>query len=104
MSEFECPVDGCEECELYRTESWCSRALPDYKGPSYERKVYMEGFWDALEFAEEHYKLLEEFMDKIIECERCWFYDSKEEWCGKHDRYTNPEGYCYWAIHTEVDK
>ena len=32
MEEVNCPVDNCEDCEFNRSQSWCARALPDYKG------------------------------------------------------------------------
>ena len=60
----DCPTDNCDECGYQRMESWCSRALPQYNGPDEKHKIYMEGFWEALDWAEEHYKWLEEHYEK----------------------------------------
>ena len=66
MAVENCPVECCEECEFYRTVSWCARAIPINKNVYDEKyRAYMEGFWEALDWAEEHYKSIEEFYDKI---------------------------------------
>ena len=44
MEELNCPVDSCEDCEFNRSQSWCARALPDYKGHTELEKIRMEGF------------------------------------------------------------
>lgn len=65
MANFECPVNDCEQCEYHRTESWCAQAIPEHKGPSKEYKIYMEGFWDAINWCEQHYKDLEEYLEEL---------------------------------------
>ena len=55
MEEVNCPVDNCEDCEFNRSQSWCARALPDYKGHTELEKIRMEGFWEAIDWCEEHY-------------------------------------------------
>ena len=64
MEEVNCPVDDCENCEFHRSESWCAQALPDYKGYTELEKIRMEGFWEALNWAEENYKWMEDHYDK----------------------------------------
>ena len=64
MEEVNCPVEHCEDCEFHRTESWCAKAIPDYKGYTDLEKIRMEGFWEALNWAEEHYKWMEDHYDK----------------------------------------
>ena len=65
MEEVRCPVDDCENCEFNRTQSWCARALPEYKGHTELEKIRMEGFWEAVDWCEEHYKWMEEHWDKL---------------------------------------
>lgn len=54
----------CENCKFHRSQSWCAKALPDYKGYTDLEKIRMEGFWEALDWAEEHYKWMEDHYDK----------------------------------------
>ena len=65
MEEVNCPVEHCEDCEFHRTESWCAKAIPLNK-TVYDDKYrsYMEGFWEALDWAEEHYKWLQDNYEK----------------------------------------
>ncbi len=63
--EFDCPVDDCENCEFNRSQSWCAQALPEYKGHTELEKIRMEGFWEALNWCEEHYKWMEEHWNKL---------------------------------------
>ena len=66
MEEVNCPVEHCKDCEFHRTESWCAQAIPINQSVYDEKyRAYMEGFWEALDWAEEHYKSMEEFYDKI---------------------------------------
>lgn len=63
--DFDCPVDNCEECEFHRSTSWCSKTVPEYKGPDENYKIRMEGFWEGLNCAEEHYRMIERYCEKI---------------------------------------
>ena len=65
MEELNCPVDNCEDCEFNRSQSWCARALPDYKGHTELEKIRMEGFWEAMDCCKEHYKWMEDHYDKM---------------------------------------
>ena len=65
MEEVNCPVDNCEDCEFNRSQSWCARALPDYKGHTELEKIRMEGFWEAIDWCEEHYKWMEEHWEQL---------------------------------------
>ena len=65
MEELNCPVDNCEDCEFNRSQSWCARALPDYKGHTELEKIRMEGFWEAIDWCEEHYKWMEEHWEQL---------------------------------------
>ena len=65
MEEVNCPVEHCEDCEFHRTESWCARAIPINQSVYDEKyRAYMEGFWEALDWAEEHYQGLKDHYDK----------------------------------------
>ena len=123
MAISECPVDECEKCEHYRTESWCARAIPDRPPLSDLYKSYMEGFWEALDWCEEHYKAIEEIIEEVdqkivdgiyvevIHCGDCALsqeiYDfdnllSKDwVWCPKNKRTKSVKGYCSEAISKE---
>ena len=106
MAISECPVDECEKCEHYRTESWCARAIPDRPPLSDLYKSYMEGFWDALDWCEEHYKelefILEEIDQKIVDgiyvevthCKDCIYYEGHNEYC-YNDMFAKEDGYCH---------
>ena len=66
--DFECPVedcDDCDNCEFNRSQSWCALALPDYKGDTELEKIRMEGFWEAVDWCEEHYKWMEEDWEQL---------------------------------------
>ena len=64
-SRWNCPSKDCEECEFHRTESWCAKAIPINKNVYDEKyRAYMEGFWEALDWAEEHYQWLEKHYEK----------------------------------------
>lgn len=65
MGDFECPVEDCKDCEFNRSQSWCARALPEYKGHAELEKIRMEGFWEAVDWCEEHYKWMEEHWKKL---------------------------------------
>lgn len=64
MGDFECPVEDCKDCEFNRIQSWCARALPDHKGDTELQKIRMEGFWEAIDWCEEHYKWMEELLEE----------------------------------------
>ena len=65
MEEVNCPVEHCEDCDFRRTESWCAKAIPINKNVYDEKyRAYMEGFWEALDWAEEHYQRLKDHYDK----------------------------------------
>ena len=65
MGEWDCSPEGCEKCEFHRTESWCAKAIPINQSVYDEKyRAYMEGFWEALNWAEEHYQWLEEDYEK----------------------------------------
>ena len=64
MKDFDCPCEDCENCEFNRSQSWCARALPDYKGHTELEKIRMEGFWEAIDWCEEHYKWMEELLEE----------------------------------------
>lgn len=63
--DFNCLADDCDECEFNRSQSWCARALPDYKGDTELEKIRMEGFWEAVDWCEKHYKWMEEHWEKL---------------------------------------
>jgi hypothetical protein len=63
MEEVNCPVDDCENCEFHRTESWCAQAIPKPPEINDIYKAHMEGFWEALRYAEDEYRLMVEFYD-----------------------------------------
>lgn len=66
--DFDCPVENCEDCEFNRTESWCAIALPINKdGCDENYRIYMEGFWEALEWCENHYKAMEELLQEYVD-------------------------------------
>ena len=65
MKELECPAEDCKDCEFNRYQSWCARALPDYKGHTELEKIRMEGFWEAINWCEEHYKWMEDHWEKL---------------------------------------
>ena len=99
MEEINCPVDNCEDCEFHRTESWCAQAIPNPQEINDIYKAHMEGFWEALRYAEDEYRLMTEFYDttndyivlleKIIET--CYADDRAPtaEEVGKVDSYWN---------------
>ena len=63
--DFDCPADGCENCEFHRTESWCAKAIPINKNVYDEKyRAYMEGFWEAIEWCEEHYRIADETLEQ----------------------------------------
>ena len=65
MEQVNCPVDSCDECEFHRSESWCAQAIPMNKSVYDDKyRIYMEGFWEALDWCEDHYKVIEEFYYK----------------------------------------
>lgn len=69
----DCPVDRCEDCEFDRSVRWCAQAISKPQEINDAYKARMEGFWDAMTYAEEHYKIMEKFYDNtndyIIELE-----------------------------------
>lgn len=65
MEEVNCPVEHCEDCEFNRSQSWCARALPEYKGNTELERIRMEGFWEAIDWCEEHYKWMEEHWERL---------------------------------------
>ena len=66
--DFDCPVVDCDECEFNRTESWCAKAIP-INNDVYDEKyrIYMEGFWEAVEWCENHYKAMEELLQEYAD-------------------------------------
>ena len=65
MEDWDCSPEGCEKCEFHRTESWCAKAIPINQSVYDEKyRAYMEGFWEALDWAEEHYQWLENHYEK----------------------------------------
>ena len=101
MEDFECPVENCEECDYHRSQSWCARAIPINKddGPTMAHKIYMEGFWEAFEFAYQEYQILEELLNKyeeITHCEDCEYYQGDHEYC-YNDMFAKEGGYCHHA-------
>lgn len=65
MEDWDCSPEGCEKCDFHRTESWCAQAIPVNKNVYDEKyRAYMEGFWEALDWAEEHYQWLEKHYEK----------------------------------------
>ena len=65
LVDFNCPTKDCEECEFYRSESWCAPAIPVNKSVYDEKhRIYMEGFWEANDWCEEHYRIIEETLEK----------------------------------------
>lgn len=101
MEEVNCPVEHCEDCEFHRTESWCAQAIPNQQEINDIYKAHMEGFWEALRYAEDEYRLMVEFYDtsndyialleKIIET--CYADDRAPtaEEVAKVDNYWNGE-------------
>ena len=65
MKESNCPVDDCEVCEFHRSQIWCARALPEYKGDTELEKIRMEGFWEAVDLCEKNYKWMEEHWEQL---------------------------------------
>ena len=63
--DFDCPVEDCNNCEFSHSQSWCAQALPEYKGHTELEKIRMEGFWEAIDWCEEHYKWMEDHWDKL---------------------------------------
>ena len=63
--DFDCPAASCYECEFHRSQEWCAKALPNYKGHIELEKIRMEGFWEALNWAEEHYKWMEDHWEQL---------------------------------------
>ena len=63
MEEVNCPVEHCEDCEFHRSVSWCAQAIPKPQEINDAYKAHMEGFWEAMTYAEEHYKVMENFYD-----------------------------------------
>ena len=63
--DCDCPVEDCESCEFNRSQSWCAQALPEYKGHTELEKIRMEGFWEAIDWCEKHYKWMEDHWDKL---------------------------------------
>lgn len=63
MDKWDCPAEGCEECEFHRSVSWCAQAIPKPQEINDAYKAHMEGFWEAMTYAEEHYKVMENFYD-----------------------------------------
>lgn len=101
MEEVNCPVDNCEDCEFHRTESWCAQAIPRPQEINDVYKAHMEGFWEALHYAENEYELMQHFynisndyiatLEKIIET--CYADDRAPtaEEVAKVDSYWNGE-------------
>ena len=59
----------------------------------------MEGFWEAIEFCEQHYKIMEEMLntyEEVIHCPNCEFERGMEEYC-VNDIFAREDGYCYYA-------
>ena len=63
MEEVNCPVEHCEDCEFHRSTSWCAQAVPKPQEINDIYKAHMEGFWEALRYAEDEYRFMVEFYD-----------------------------------------
>lgn len=65
MEEVNCPVEDCENCEFNRTESWCAKAIPVNNNVYDEKyRIYMEGFWEAIDWCEDYYQAMEELLEE----------------------------------------
>ena len=63
MALKDCPAERCEDCDFYRAVTWCAQAIPKPREIDDIYKAHMEGFWEALRYAEDEYRLMVEFYD-----------------------------------------
>ena len=63
MALKNCPAERCEDCDFYRAATWCAQAIPKPREINDIYKAHMEGFWEALHYAEDEYRLMKEFYD-----------------------------------------
>lgn len=63
MAVEDCPVERCEDCEFHRAVTWCAQAVPKPQEIDDLYKAHMEGFWEALRYAEDEYKIMTHFYD-----------------------------------------
>lgn len=77
MTVENCPAGLCEDCDFYRAVTWCAQAISKPREINDIYKAHMEGFWEALHYAENQYELMQHFyetsndyiavLEKIIE-------------------------------------
>lgn len=62
----DCEFDDCELCPHHRSEEWCALAIPINKSVNdLSYRQYMEGFWEALDWCEDHYKWMEDHWEQL---------------------------------------
>lgn len=64
--EWDCPDEGCDECDYHRSVKWCSLAIPNYEEKIDETyKMVHEAFFEGFNAAEERYKFLIEYVEEL---------------------------------------
>ena len=64
--QTDCEFDDCELCPHHRSQEWCALAIPINKSVNdLSYRQYMEGFWEALDWCEDHYKWMEDHWNQL---------------------------------------
>lgn len=63
--DWDCPDEGCDECDHYRSVGWCSLAIPNHEEIDETYKMVTEAFFEGFNAAEKQYKLLIEYVEEL---------------------------------------